>query len=141
MVVRISKTINDKLIEICEKGFPNEVCGILIGSRKNSGYEVENFHKCQNMNTKRAVDRYELNPKDYIQGEKIAKDLGSSIIGIYHSHPNHPAIASETDKLYAWPEMVYMIYSIYNNKYKDLISWEINEKEDIFQEMTTDIYE
>ena len=96
---------------------------------------------CIRDSTKRAVDRYELNPKDYIQGEKIAKDLGSSIIGIYHSHPNHPAIASETDKLYAWPEMVYMIYSIYNNRYKDLISWEINEKEDIFQEMTTDIYE
>ena len=140
-MVRISKTINEKLIKICEKGFPNEVCGILIGNRKNAGYEVENFHECQNINTKRAVDRYELNPKDYIQGEKIAKDLGRSIIGIYHSHPNHPAIASETDKLYAWPEMVYMIYSIYDNKYKDLISWEINEKEDIFQEITTDIYE
>ena len=141
MVVRISKTINDKLIEICEKGFPNEVCGILIGNKKNARYEVENFHECQNMNTERSVDRYELNPKDYIQGEKIAKDLGSSIIGIYHSHPNHPAIASETDKLYAWPEMVYMIYSIYDYKYKELISWEINEKQDIFQEMKTDIYD
>ena len=140
-MVKISKTINNKLIGICEKGFPYEVCGILIGNKKNSNYEIENFHECENMNNERANDRYELNPKDYIQGEKIAKSLGSSIIGIYHSHPNHPAIASETDKLYAWPEMVYMIYSIYDNKYKDLISWEINEKEDIFQEIRTDIYE
>ena len=37
--------------------------------------------------------------------------------------------------------MVYMIYSIYDNKYKDLISWEINEKEDVFQEIRTNIYE
>ena len=114
-MVKISKTINNKLIGICEKGFPYEVCGILIGNKKNSNYEIENFHECENMNNERANDRYELNPKDYIQGEKIAKSLGSSIIGIYHSHPNHPAIASETDKLYAWPEMIYMIFSIYDN--------------------------
>ena len=117
-MVKISKTINNKLIGICEKGFPYAVCGILIGNKKNSNYEIENFHECENMNNERANDRYELNPRDYIQGEKIAKNLGSSIIGIYHSHPNHPAIASETDKLYAWPEMVYMIYSIYIIKKK-----------------------
>ena len=140
-MVEISKSINDKIMRICEKGFPYEVCGVLIGTKNNNKYIIKDFYDCENLNKARAADRYELNPKDYMQGEKIAKDLGLSIIGIYHSHPSHPAIASETDKLYAWPEMAYMIYSIYENKFKNLITWEIDEIKDEFIEIETRIYE
>ena len=41
----------------------------------------------------------------------------------------------ETDKLYAWPEMAYMIYSIYENKFKNLITWEIDEIKDEFMKL------
>ena len=87
----------------------------------------------RNVKTKRSIDRYELNPKDFMSAEKYAKDHGLDIVGIYHSHPSHPAIASETDKLYAWPGFIYLIYSIYENRYKDLIGWIINEELDKFE--------
>ncbi len=140
MVVKINKSVNDDLIKICEEGFPHEVCGVLIGNKKESNYFIQSSYICENLNKERASDRYELNPRDYIKAEDYAKSNNQAIIGIYHSHPNHPAIASETDKLYAWPDMIYLIYSIYDSKFKNLISWEINEKKDIFEEIETSIY-
>ena len=139
MVVKIKRQINDKLIEICEKGFPNEVCGVLIGKKNKEIYIIDDYYICENLNKERSIDRYELNPIDYIKAEDRAKKSNASIIGIYHSHPNHPAIASETDKMFAWPDMAYLIYSIYDGKFKNLISWQIDESEDVFAQINTEL--
>jgi len=138
-VVKIKRQINDKLIEICEKGFPNEVCGVLIGKKNKEIYIIDDYYICENLNKERSIDRYELNPIDYIKAEDRAKKSNASIIGIYHSHPNHPAIASETDKMFAWPDMAYLIYSIYDGKFKNLISWQIDESEDVFAQINTEL--
>ena len=139
MVVKIKKRFNNKLIEICEEGFPNEVCGVLIGKKDKEIFTINDYYVCENLNKERSVDRYELNPIDYIKAENHAKKITSSIIGIYHSHPNHPAIASETDKMFAWPDMAYLIYSIYDSKFKNLISWQIDESKDKFVEINTEL--
>ncbi len=139
MVVKIKRQINDKLIEICEKGFPNEVCGVLIGKKNKEIFIIDDYYICENLNKERSIDRYELNPIDYIKAEDRAKKSNASIIGIYHSHPNHPAIASETDKMFAWPDMAYLIYSIYDGKFKNLISWQIDESEDVFAQINTEL--
>ena len=139
MVVKIKRQINDKLIEICEKGFPNEVCGVLIGKKNKEIFIIDDYYVCENLNKERSIDRYELNPIDYIKAEDRAKKSNASIIGIYHSHPNHPAIASETDKMFAWPDMAYLIYSIYDGKFKNLISWQIDESEDVFAQINTEL--
>ena len=139
MVVKIKRQINDKLIEICEKGFPNEVCGVLIGKKNKEIFIIDDYYICENLNKERSIDRYELNPIDYIKAEDLAKKSNASIIGIYHSHPNHPAIASDTDKMFAWPDMAYLIYSIYDGKFKNLISWQIDESEDVFAQINTEL--
>lgn len=139
MVVKIKRQINDKLIEICEKGFPNEVCGVLIGKKNKEIFIIDDYYICENLNKERSIDRYELNPIDYIKAEDRAKKSNASIIGIYHSHPNHPAIASETDKMFAWPDMAYLIYSIYDGKFKNLICWQIDESEDVFAQINTEL--
>ena len=138
-MVKIKRQINDKLIEICEKGFPNEVCGVLIGKKNKEIFIIDDYYICENLNKERSIDRYELNPIDYIKAEDRAKKSNASIIGIYHSHPNHPAIASETDKMFAWPDMAYLIYSIYDGKFKNLISWQIDESEDVFAQINTEL--
>jgi len=139
VVVKIKRQINYKLIEICEKGFPNEVCGVLIGKKNKEIFMIDDYYICENLNKERSIDRYELNPIDYIKAEDRAKKSNASIIGIYHSHPNHPAIASETDKMFAWPDMAYLIYSIYDGKFKNLISWQIDESEDVFAQINTEL--
>ena len=128
MVVEIPKFLNDKLISICEEGFPNEVCGVLIGKIINNNYKISTSMACKNLNEKRSTDRYVQ--KDYIKADKEARKQNLDIIGIYHSHPNHPAIASDTDKRLAQERYIYLIYSIYKKKYTNLLGWILNEEED-----------
>ena len=138
-MVKISSDTNKKIINICEQGFPNEVCGVLIGTMNGNDFDILDFFPCKNLNKERAVDRYELDLKDYISADKEAREKGLDIVGIYHSHPNHPAIASDTDKYFAQERYIYLIYSIYESKYKDLIGWVFNEKEDEMNEVSIEV--
>ncbi len=46
----------------------------------------------------RAADRYEIDPADQLRIDTGARQRGLSILGVYHSHPDHPAEPSETDR-------------------------------------------
>ena len=49
------KRINNKLIEICEEGFPNEVCGVLIGKKDKEIFTINDYYVCENLNKERSV--------------------------------------------------------------------------------------
>ena len=36
-------------------------------------------------------------------------EAGLTVLGFYHSHPDHPARPSETDRRHAWPYYSYVI--------------------------------
>lgn len=56
--------------------------------------------------------RYAIDPKDILLVQKRARGQGLTIIGVYHSHPDHVAVPSECDRAQAWPEYAYVIVSV-----------------------------
>jgi proteasome lid subunit RPN8/RPN11 len=42
--------------------------------------------------------RYEIAPEDLLRLQRQARPQGREIVGFYHSHPDHPARPSETDR-------------------------------------------
>ncbi len=42
--------------------------------------------------------RYQIAPEDLIRVQREARDRGQEIVGYFHSHPDHPARPSETDR-------------------------------------------
>jgi proteasome lid subunit RPN8/RPN11 len=56
-----------------------------------------------------------------------ARDRGMDIIGIYHSHPDHPASPSECDRQLAWPQYSYVILSIERGEVRELYSWQLDD--------------
>ena len=89
--------------EHAERGYPGEVCGLLIGSFED-GRRVRRASSALpavNLNQDRPEDRYEMNPADYLHIEKEARSLELEVVGVYHSHPDHPSRPSETDRLRA----------------------------------------
>lgn len=135
MVVRISRSSYDGIIAHAEEGFPHEICGVLLG---NNG-TVTHFRRCRNLNTERAHDRYELDPVSFNEADEWGRQNGLEILGIYHSHPDHPSIASETDRINAWPEWVYMIFSINGGKYNDARAWVLEDFDSKFNEEPIEI--
>ncbi|PZO40399.1 MAG: metal-dependent protease of the PAD1/JAB1 superfamily [Shackletoniella antarctica] len=73
-------------------------------------------------------DRYYIDPADLLRVQKSARDRGLEIVGIYHSHPDHPAVPSECDRALAWPVYSYVIVSVVQGRVVDLKSWRLDDQ-------------
>lgn len=147
-----------------QQTYPEECCGILLGrlerdeqSNRKIVLEVQPTQNAwseivvadlavleiavsRHPNARR--DRYWIDPQDLLKAQRQARDLGLQVIGIYHSHPDHPAIPSETDRLLAWTEYSYLILSVEQGQVTELLSWQLNnahqfESEEIQTEAIT----
>lgn len=77
----------------------------------------------QRLNKRR---RYWIDPKEMLRVQREARDEGLSIIGVYHSHPDHVAVPSECDRTLAWPDYAYIIVSVCNGKAVDVQNWALD---------------
>lgn len=117
-----------------EKGYPQETCGVLIGRSRDGVTEVVEVLPARNLNQERARDRYLLDPQDYLKADESARERGLSIVGVWHSHPDHPARPSATDRAHAWEGWSYVIASVTPEGVTDLRSWRL--KDGAFEEET-----
>lgn len=122
----ISTTCLDSLHQEAEKGFPLEICGLLVGTSGSDGWHVNSLRPVANLNTDRAADRFELDPSAYQRIDRELRGSGSEIIGVYHSHPDCPAKPSPTDLSSAWEGFAYPIISVCAGKVMDLRCWSVN---------------
>ena len=79
---------------------PREACGLLLGTTSNerAAGQLEQIAGWLPIpNRARGLDRFAFDPLIYAKQEKAARARGCSILGIYHSHPDAPALPSHTD--------------------------------------------
>ena len=118
-----------------EASYPNECCGLMIGTMSGADTRVvHTFRKCSNLNTERARDRYQLDPLDMLKAEREFEGSPWDIVGIYHSHPDHPSRPSQTDTDGAFPVYSYVIISVQKGTVASANSWVLNERERRFYE-------
>lgn len=122
-----------EMTRICEAAYPREACGLLLG-RGGAERRVEAVFECRNLNRDKPEVRYDLDPKDYLKGEALAGERGLEVLGVFHSHPDHPDQASETDRQGAWPGFSYVILSIRHGRFQSMKSWVLNESLGRFDE-------
>lgn len=79
-------------------GYPYEVCGVLLGDGPQRDRRVRRVQPMENRETESPRVRYQIAPEELISVQRAARDDGLEIIGFYHSHPDHPARPSETDR-------------------------------------------
>jgi len=96
------------------QAYPSECFGFLVGSFEAGGI-VSRAVRGTNLDTERA-DRFQMDPKEFVQVEKQADAEGLDVIGFYHSHPDWPAIPSQTDITWAWEGSYYLIVSVHEGR-------------------------
>ena len=111
-MLRIANSYIEIIKEHARASYPHECCGILLGTKLNAEKSVTRAIPAKNLNVERAADRYLLDPKDQLAAEKEARASGQQVLGFYHSHPDHPALPSDTDNELSWPDYSYMILSV-----------------------------
>lgn len=129
----LPRPVRERLRELACAGYPNEVCGLLLGRVEGEQRRVEVVHPARNLNVERARDRYELDPRDQLAAEEAARAAGREVLGVWHTHPDHPAQPSETDRAAAWSGWSYLILSVVRGEVADLRSWRLDEPTRRFQ--------
>ena len=119
-----------------EAGYPRETCGVLVGRQTESQVHVSRAVIARNVNSERAHDRYELAAEDFLAADLAAYAEGLEIVGIWHSHPDHPAQPSETDRMHAWQGWSYIILSVQQGQAVELRAWRLTG-EVLAEEMVT----
>ncbi|MCO5233496.1 MAG: M67 family metallopeptidase [Chitinophagales bacterium] len=117
-----------------EKEFPNECVGFLYGFEQNGKRTIELARPIANSKEGDQRRRFEISPIDYIKAEQYALTHQTTLIGVYHSHPQHPAIPSEHDLKQALPFFSYIIVSVIDGQSDILSSWRLNEEKNIFEQ-------
>lgn len=123
------------ILQQLEADFPNEGCGFFYGTEENEGQLRYVLLAEAVINSKEGDQRrrFEISPLDYMKAEKKALELGLNLLGIYHSHPNHPAIPSIHDLKQAVPYFSYIILSVQEGQAAELTSWRLNEERGEFE--------
>src|SRR3979490_2833569 len=105
-----------------EETYPNECCGVLLGKNiagegEGAVNHVQQIVRAGNTRTDSAHNRYNIAPQELVKIQRQARGLGPDIVGLYHSHPDHPAPWSTTDFAEAhWLGCSYIITSIEHGK-------------------------
>jgi proteasome lid subunit RPN8/RPN11 len=119
--------------------YPNECCGIIIGRDVQDGAStrriVEKLEPMQNVfDAAQQKRRFAVDPLALMRAEKSTAATGQSVLGFYHSHPDHPARPSEYDREHAWPFYSYIIVAIAKGEPVDMTSWLLDDQTQIFSQ-------
>ena len=120
--------------------FPYECCGFFYG---DDGDEREINIVLPVANSKEGDQRrrFEVSPLDYMKAERYALEHNTTLLGIYHSHPNHPAKPSVHDLKQAVPFFSYIIVSVMDGLVDNTTSWQLNESGEFDEEVILNFQE
>lgn len=114
----------DKLVCNAE-GTSEECCGFLLGHDRGIK-SVKQIIPARNVAFSDRHLRFEVDPLEYLRAEKFAAAARMDLLGIYHSHPEAPAVPSETDRLNAQACFSYVILSVCGRHVTEIRSWRLN---------------
>ncbi|MEO1050432.1 MAG: M67 family metallopeptidase [Bacteroidota bacterium] len=125
------KAMADDAVE----AYNDECCGFFYGSEEQGKRIIKQAIPVTNSKEGDKRRRFEISPLDYMKAEQFAIEHNTTLLGVYHSHPDHPAKPSEHDLKQAVPFFSYIIISVMKGNIADTSSWQLNEQGQFEQEM------
>jgi len=119
--------LNPQLVRQIEShggsAYPHECCGALLGRLEGDVKHVTEVHPVNNAVHENRERRYLITPDEYRLIEQVADERGLEFLGLYHSHPDHPARPSQFDLDHAMPWWSYVIVSVVRGLPEAIRSW------------------
>lgn len=135
MKIHIPSHLLDQIQSHGESAYPYEGAGLMLGKEENGKRTVESLLFLENARKEENQhNRYLITAEDMLRGEKEAARQNGSIVGIFHSHPDHPNLPSEYDREYAIPWYSYLITSVNNGKAAGSRCWQLEDNRESFVE-------
>jgi proteasome lid subunit RPN8/RPN11 len=134
MSLRLNRAVEAIAVQTCEKAFPEEGCGLLIGPVPDDfdcpgrALTVDEARPLPNgWDASAKTNRYLIDPKIMARVEAELSGTGRGVVGFFHSHPQVPAWPSPFDLTMAMPCCSYWILQVRDGKSVDSRSWQRTE--------------
>lgn len=141
--MRIEARPLEAILAHARAGHPFEVCGVLLGRTDEAGVVVVDAAAVENRERVAPRVRYEIAPEDLLRLQREARATGRDIAGFYHSHPDHPARPSETDRRMAAEGIsdgvVHLVVSVDGRGHTVPSAWMFREARQAFEEEPLDV--
>jgi [CysO sulfur-carrier protein]-S-L-cysteine hydrolase len=137
---KLTRAIFDTIVVQAERDFPNETCGFIIGAvaaaegKQLDAQEVRPITNIQNSRhaedpqkfARDARTAFLMDPKELLAVLNELDRRSLSLIAVYHSHPDHDAYFSATDRAQAclfdpaepdYPDTFHIVLSVRGGRF------------------------
>jgi proteasome lid subunit RPN8/RPN11 len=128
-MIKIYKELLSQIRLTAEKTYPNECCGLLLGAESL----VREIRPAENISIGSRQRRYVIHPRDLLDAENYVRGIGMEVLGVYHSHPDHPARPSVFDRGNAVQRYVYLIVNVTRGCAGDVTCWRLGDRDSGFE--------
>lgn len=113
-----------------QRAYPGECCGWLLGPGPRLVTAAATAGNEEYAGRARA--RYLMTADSYRRAEAAAGQAALQVVGVYHSHPDHPATPSTSDLAEAWPSWLYVIVPVSTGTPGHAQAWMLQEDRSAF---------
>jgi proteasome lid subunit RPN8/RPN11 len=137
-VIEIEEKPWQTMVLHAERTYPNECCGVMLGHIQGDKKLVTEALPMENAFAGAQQAHYELRPEDLLKAEQTARDRGSDLVGIFHSHPDCDAYFSDTDLKNSCPWYSFVVLSVNHGRFDHASSFlpDIEQKAAAMEELT-----
>ena len=138
MSVRLARAALDAIRAEAARAYPHEACGALIGCLPA---DVTEAVALSNREAASPATRFTIAPADYLGVEQAADARGAQLIGFWHSHPDHAARPSATDREHAWEGLLTVVVSVEQGEPREITAWSVPGRGQPFAEVPLSLEE
>ena len=141
-MLKLTKQILKEIQAHGVASYPYEGCGLLLGRMEDGENVTEAIYPVPNRweNEEEKGYRFLIHDQDMLQAELAAAAQDLDVIGIFHSHPDHPPDASLRDLAWAaWSGYSYLITEVRNSQPVRSRSWQLLIDRSGFEEEALEI--
>lgn len=126
------------LQKLSEQAYPFEGCGLLLGplGKEKVAQKVVTLRNVLRDEGRGRFD-FSFSPKEFMEAQLAAERERLDIVGLYHTHPDHPPKPSKTDEgqpmLAGW---INVIAAVHGGTFKGAKAWWRDDEQTPFQETT-----
>ena len=126
MTLELDATLQERLRAWAGAAEQQAAALVRIARAGDDVVRVEEVVQARNATAQRRHDRYEIDPEDFLRADALSRQRGLDIVGVWHTHPDHPARPSETDRESAWPGWSYLILAVGAEGVRAMRSWRLD---------------
>ena len=134
MILQISRDLLERIHAHGQTAYPEEAAGFLLGNDAEPRRVTEILSLPNSFEMSERQRRYLITPEAYVRAEDTAEQMGLALIGVFHSHPDHPNLPSQTDRDWAQPYFSYLITSVQAGQPSGSRCWRLAEDRSGFSE-------